>query len=296
MEGGDMTDGELPRISIVTPSYNQAEFLERTIRSVLDQGYPDLEYLVIDGGSTDGSVDIIRKYEDQIDYWVSEPDRGQTHALNKGFKRATGDVCAWLNSDDMYCPGILMTMGRAFAEDPSLDVVFGNMLDVDQQDRVTRDNRSVPFSWRALILCGAVIHQSATFWKRELFEKHGWLDEELTCSMDYELFCRITRNAKTKFIRRPVAYFRRYPEQKTSALSQQGAREHAAVAERYIEDACGGWPPWLVRLACNVRQFFWHLAQGEFWYAIRGTCGRVARACLGRRPAGRPVDPGPTED
>ncbi len=284
-----MTDGELPSISIVTPSYNHAEFLERTIRSVLDQGYPDLEYLVIDGGSTDGSVDVIRKYEDRIDYWVSEPDRGQTHALNKGFKRATGEVCAWLNSDDMYCPGALMAAGRAFAEDPSLDFVFGNLIDVDENDRVLRVARRVPYSWRTLILCGSENHQPSAFWKRELFGKHGWLDEGLSCSMDTEFLCRITRHAKTKRLRVPAVYFRRHAAQKTQARGDVSRAEHRRVVAPYVKEACGVWPVWLVRCACNVRRFLWHLAQGEFWYAIRGTCGRVVRACLGRR-ARRSVD------
>ncbi|MBZ0305900.1 MAG: glycosyltransferase, partial [Anaerolineae bacterium] len=124
-----------PRITVVTPSYNQGQYLEATIRSVLSQNYPNLEYIVIDGGSTDTSTAIIQKYADQLAYWVSEKDRGQTHAINKGFQRGTGEVMGWLNSDDILLPGTLHAVGRAFAQDSSLKVVSGfrHFIDADGQ-------------------------------------------------------------------------------------------------------------------------------------------------------------------
>src|SRR5262245_54842718 len=122
-----------PRISIVTPSYNQAPYLHQTIDSVLSQGYPNLEYIVIDGGSTDGSVDSIRRYEKHLAYWASERDRGQTHAINKGFKRATGEVHAYLNSDDYYLPETLATVARAVRMRPDVDLIHGRCRYVDEQ-------------------------------------------------------------------------------------------------------------------------------------------------------------------
>ena len=116
-----------PKISIVTPSYNQAEFLERTILSVLNQDYPNLEYIIIDGGSTDGSVEIIKKYEKYLAYWVSEKDKGQSDAINKGFQKSTGDILAWLNSDDTYLSGTLFKVVKAFQENPNADLIFGNI-------------------------------------------------------------------------------------------------------------------------------------------------------------------------
>ena len=135
-----------PRITIVTPSYNQAHFLEQTILSVIRQGYPNLEYIVIDGGSTDGSVDVLRKYEHAISYWISEPDQGPVDAINKGFRRATGSILAWLNADDLYQPGALEGVAAAFEADESADVVYGNTYWINRDGVVLAEKRQTPFS------------------------------------------------------------------------------------------------------------------------------------------------------
>ena len=130
------TEKNWPKISIITPSYNQGEFLERTILSVIEQNYPNLEYIIIDGGSTDGSVDIIQKYADKLAYWISEKDNGQTHAINKGFKKATGEIVAWLNSDDELCEGALMAVASVFMEHDEADFVFGNQYSIDSNGKI----------------------------------------------------------------------------------------------------------------------------------------------------------------
>jgi glycosyltransferase involved in cell wall biosynthesis len=182
-----------PKISVITPSYNQAGFIEQTIRSVLLQRYPNLEYIVIDGGSTDGSVEIIRKYEPWLTYWVSEPDRGQSHAINKGFERATGDVLCWLNSDDYYLPNALFRVGAALAKGKGNYAATGHCLKVYHDGRPTaplegryENRRRLLQFWK-----GYQMHQPAIFWRREVFEKVGRLDETLHLIMDFDYWARI---------------------------------------------------------------------------------------------------------
>jgi glycosyltransferase involved in cell wall biosynthesis len=180
-----------PKISIITPSLNQGQFLEQTIRSVLLQGYPNLEYIIIDGGSSDHSVAIIKKYASQLTYWVSEPDRGHGHALNKGFARATGEILAWLNSDDMYTPYSLYTVAEIFDAFPDIHWLMGRHSlwnDRDQQTstRLVRKNTfdflTGNYGW---------IQQESTFWRRSLWERAGGnINERYRFMVDGELWCR----------------------------------------------------------------------------------------------------------
>ena len=205
-----------PRISIITPSYNQGQFLEETIRGVLDQGYPNLEYMIIDGGSTDDSVEIIRKYADRLAYWVSEPDRGQSHAINKGFQRATGDILVWLNSDDVYLPGTLHTVGRFFVEHPDVDMVYGDQIEIDEAGQVLRALRSLNFNRWVLLARGMSVSQPASFIRRQVYEQVGGPDEALYWNMDYDYVLRIAFSGhKIKRIAQPLARFRLHSTSKT---------------------------------------------------------------------------------
>jgi glycosyltransferase involved in cell wall biosynthesis len=181
------------RITIVTPSLNQAAYLERTIRSVVEQGYPDLEYLVFDGGSTDGSVEILQRYDDQIAYWESEPDRGQSHAVNKGFERATGEIVGWINSDDYYLPGALATAAAAFEANPDAEWVCGAC-------RYLNPDGSLETVWRPRLPRGPraawayepwYVPQASSFWRHPLLVRLGGLREDLHYAMDVEFGLRL---------------------------------------------------------------------------------------------------------
>jgi glycosyltransferase involved in cell wall biosynthesis len=188
-----MPDGQQwPRISIVTPSYNQALFIEKTIRSILLQGYPNLEYIIIDGGSTDKSVEIIKKYEKWLTYWVSEPDRGQSHAVNKGFEKASGEVFAWLNSDDYYFKDAFRSVSAAYHESCGAGGWFGGCLQVNVEGETlvlvypNRLDADALASWGE-----NAVNQSACFFSKEAWQRCGPLDEELHYAMDFDLWIKI---------------------------------------------------------------------------------------------------------
>ncbi|MCK8517537.1 glycosyltransferase family 2 protein [Methanoculleus sp. 7T] len=217
-----MPDGKpWPRISIVTPSYNQGQFIEETIRSVLLQGYPDLEYIIIDGGSTDESVKIIRKYERWITFWTSEPDGGQTNAINKGFKRSTGEIVAWLNSDDLYTTGALCTAAKAFAERPHSAVIYGDADTIDAGTTILSHLNSRNFDLQDLYRRD-YIRQPASFISAEAIKMIGFLDERFHYAMDYDLWVRLGQEeAVMRYIPRTLAWFRLHGSSKT--VSQQEA-------------------------------------------------------------------------
>jgi glycosyltransferase involved in cell wall biosynthesis len=187
-------DPSWPKISIVTPSYNQAEFLERTILSILNQNYPNLEYIVIDGGSTDGSVNIIKKYEKYLTYWVTEKDKGQSDAINKGFRKSTGEILAWLNSDDTYLPNALRLVADFFKQRTDVDMLYGRSHITDRDDEIFQEAKAMPFNLLDYTYGLFTIPQQATFWRREIFFKVGMLNVENRTCMDSELWVHFAKN------------------------------------------------------------------------------------------------------
>jgi glycosyltransferase involved in cell wall biosynthesis len=236
-----MLDGRhWPRITIVTPSYNQGGFLEETIRSVLLQGYPNLEYVVMDGGSSDGSVDIVRRYERHIGYWKSEKDDGQSDALSKGFSMAQGAILGWINSDDMLAPGALQKVAEAWVTDrPTLvagtvedfvDGHFGEEHSVVRQRHISFANLLSP--WMPNITC----HQPGILFSEEVYRAVGGIARHWFMKMDYDLFLRMLKqDDRVSPLSETIAYFRLHANAKTAISSPREMEEHRQVTEPYLE-------------------------------------------------------------
>lgn len=208
-------------VSIVTPSYNQARYLEETMRSVLEQDYPHIEYMVVDGGSTDGSREIIEKYADRLAWWVSEKDRGQTDAINKGFARAQGEVLAWLNSDDTYQPGAIREAVEFLRANPQVGLVYGDANYIDEHGRVIGRFPVAQTDYRRLRQGYVHIPQQSAFFRADLWRKVGPLDESFYFAMDYDLWVRLAREAPIVYLPRVWANFRLHSDAKTIAADDR---------------------------------------------------------------------------
>lgn len=228
----------LPKISIVIPTLNQARFIEETILSVLSQNYPNLEVIVCDGGSTDGTLEILKKYDGSLT-WTSEPDRGQVDAINKGLRLATGDVVAYLNSDDIYTPNTLLTVGKYFSEHTDTQILTGKCLNMDENGMETRSLIKIYKNfWLMLgidkcLMVLDYVSQPSTFWRTELIHTIGFFDGEYRNAMDYDFWLRVTRQYKLKFINQYLSKFRIYPTSITSSNSRAQYDEEYRVAARY---------------------------------------------------------------
>ena len=225
--------GSLPRITVITPSFNQGEFLEATIRSVLLQHYPNLEYLVLDGGSTDASLEIIRRYAPWITKWRSERDAGQADAIASGFAMATGDVYCWLNSDDIFLEGALRKVGELFSRHPHVDFVYGNRVVIDRDG--TEIDRHV---WPSMLTrshwaLGQPLAQECCFWRASLYREVGGIDSSRFFIMDYDLFFRMWRTGTFRKTREYLGAIRIHDETKNTRHQDIRERELAEARERY---------------------------------------------------------------
>ncbi len=233
---------DIPKITIVTPSFNQGAFIEKTILSVLNQQYPNLEYIIIDGGSTDNTVEIIRKYEKQVDYWVSEKDNGQSHALNKGFAKATGEIVAWINSDDWYEENTFEIVSKTFANS-KIVVIAGNCKMVyegtDEKNFIDKPG-DINFErltkyWK-LFFCPP---QPSIFFRKAVLDKVGNLDESLAYGMDLDLWLRISKRYQFHYVNELLSNYLVHDASKSGSGNgfKKFEQEWKEVAERHIMDA-----------------------------------------------------------
>ncbi len=220
-----MPSTSLPTITVVTPSFNQARYLEKTIRSILDQAYPALEYIIVDGGSTDGSAAIISRYSHKLHWWCSEPDDGQADALAKGFERSSGEILCWLNSDDILLPGALATVGSYFRDHSSVESATGWAYCIDADDRPVRGllrpsfTHGVAATEKRFIFYGQDgVYQPATFWRRDAYFAAGGINTQFRFAMDLDLFTRLAHRRPFGIIDKYLACFRLHADAKSANL------------------------------------------------------------------------------
>jgi glycosyltransferase involved in cell wall biosynthesis len=227
---------DLPLITIVTPSFNQGHYLEETIRSVLLQGYPRIEYIVMDGGSTDKSIEILRNYSDFITHWQSERDNGQADAIKRGFKMAKGEILGWLNSDDYLMPGALHAVAERFMADKSVQMLIGAGWVVDEAGSRIRKMYSYPVSFESLLYHGQFFNQMSTFWRKDFYQQVGGIDENLKFCFDYELFLKMVKIKDPVVIDAVLSSFRLHGESKTSTIWDDVAVPEAnLIRSRYFQ-------------------------------------------------------------
>ena len=260
-----MPDGKpWPKISIVTPSYNQGEYLEETIRSVLLQNYPNLEYIIMDGGSTDNSIEIIKKYEKYLTYWVSQKDNGQADAVYRGFERATGDIFAYINSDDFYLPGSFRRVAEFFTKKPEVEFLIGSCFHISSVGKILRKYYGFPADLNSMLSIGMQYCQPACFWRRDIFFATGGFDRNLIFCFDADMFLRFTRNQKPGYTFRTLAVFRRHPKSKSSNIAGVVNIEGEKLLKRYGFDT----------LDENLRLFI--QKKSQFKYIFYRLLGRLA--------------------
>ncbi len=275
--------GQHEKVSIVMPSYNQAAYIEAAIESVLEQDYENLELIVIDGGSTDGTLAVLDKYRPRLAHCVSEPDRGQSDALNKGFALATGAIYGWLNSDDLYAPGAIRTAVTELRSCPAKAVVFGDWLEIDDRGAAIQRQYAFDFSLPHFIYEGFHINAQSMFWRAAAHARFGGFAVDLHRTMDYQLILRLGQLlGSSAFVRVPcvLGCFRRHAAQKTSGSGSTVVRdEHRWMAATYGYQNKYHWTGRLIRLVYRLRR--------GWWYAYRGGIGYLGSQLLRWAGCGR---------
>jgi glycosyltransferase involved in cell wall biosynthesis len=241
-----------PKVSIITPSYNQGRYIEATIQSVLAQEYSNIEYIIVDGGSKDESVDIIKKYEGQLAWWVSEKDKGHADALNKGFSRATGDILAWINSDDLYYPNTVSEAVAVLRDHPEAGMVYANANLIDASGQFAGKFAARQTNYKRLLRGSVHIPQATTFYRADIWRSVGLFDLSLFFAFDYEMWVRFAKVSQLLYVPRLWADFRMHDEGKSVINDNRCYPDMLEVHRR----EGGGWFSWL-RLRSFIRRTFY---------------------------------------
>ncbi len=259
-----------PKISLITPSFNQGQYLERTIISVINQNYPNLEYMIFDGKSKDKSNKIIKKYESYLSYWECKNDKGQSSAILKGFKKASGEIFAWLNSDDVYWPGALLVVGQYFDEHPEIDVIYGNSFTIDKNDNILRETRSVKYSKRGLKTLSFSMHQASIFWRSSIYKKVDGIRNDLNFIMDTDLWFQfLLIGAKFKHIRNTLSCYRTHNLTKAMKYENEVNITRKKIYKERLRIDCNTINFKIERNIMRFRTLILHLFNGNLFYLIK---------------------------
>jgi len=258
------------KLSIVIPSLNQGEFLERCLKSIETQNYPFLELVIVDGGSSDCTHQVVEKYRGLISTYVSEPDSGQSEALNKGFSLVTGDIYGWMNADDTYLPGAFQTIIKCYSEAKEALIVFGDWLEIDVDDKLIRRNFAFDFCISHLKYEGFHINSQAMFWKSECHRTFSGFNSKLKYTMDYQLLIEFGINYEYRFhrIEHPLAAFRRHPLQKTQQMTREVINEHKIIAETYGFSDKYKLKGEFIRVFYRFRRVIWYIRRAGVIYML----------------------------
>lgn len=257
-----------PLVSIVTPSYNHSRFLEETLLSIKGQDYPNFEHIVMDGGSTDESQDILRKFEGTYPMqWFSEPDRGQADAISKGFRLANGDILAWLNSDDVFLPGAISRVVGEFQREPDVDLFYGDVLVIDECGQIIQDRVLTRVDQHDFLGLGNCLAQPATFWTRRIYDAVGGVDPQYYYQMDLDFYIRVAAKGQMKHLDAYLAKIRMHPAGKMSKAEHVRRQELSDLRERYLPRGARGIA--YNRYLLLARLFGRHVLQGHWAYLSR---------------------------
>ena len=257
-----------PKLSVVVCSYNQCLFVRDTLESLFNQQHlapRELEVIVIDGGSTDGSAEIVGEYEKKLAYYVSEPDQGQTHALNKGFARATGDILGWLCSDDLLEPNATRFVVDFFANHPQVDFIYGDCKVIDQAGEFLEFKKEIPFNWFIWAYGDHnYIPQSSAFWRRALHQQVNGLDETFDLGMDADLFARFSERTRPRHVNVVLSTVRTYAQAKSRRMLEKSVNDHRRVCLRYGVDH-NSLSTRLLKVVAKTCRLSWKTATGCYW-------------------------------